>query len=194
MGEIILMIFLLLFYAIILAVGIGEYITNALGLYRAANTHNVKNPWIAWIPVADMWTLGSIADAVDTGKNLKRRWAKSLIGLYIGVFVTIIPAYIALFIFVLTAGLSDSDELVGAALIMFFVFYALILVAAFVSIIAQALTYICMYKVFENAVPEKSLKYLILSLIVPLAFGICLMKAYPKETDSKPDFDIQPQV
>ena len=35
--------------------------------------------------------------------------------------------------------------------------------------------YVCIYKVFEETAPEKAVKYLLLSVLVPLAFGICLM-------------------
>jgi len=38
----------------------------------------------------------------------------------------------------------------------------------------QIITYICFFKIFESTVPEKALKYFLLSLLLPLAQPICL--------------------
>lgn len=183
MAEIILVILLLLFYFLIACFCIASYIVNALGLYRAAKASGINNSWLAWIPVANIWVLGSVTDVIDTNYGLKRRWSKALLGTYIGVFVTIIPAYITMFAFIIMTSLSGaSNEFATATMIMFFIFYVFIIIAAMVSVVNQAISFVCLYKIFEKTVPEKSLKYLILSILVPFATGICLMKCYPQTT------------
>ena len=44
------------------AVSIAAYVLTALALYTIAKRRGLKNPWMAWIPVADAWLLGSISD------------------------------------------------------------------------------------------------------------------------------------
>ncbi len=38
------------------------YVLGALGLYTIAKRRGINNPWLAWVPVADMWVLGCISD------------------------------------------------------------------------------------------------------------------------------------
>ena len=39
------------------------YVLLALGLWKIARKRGIRNPWLAWIPVANVWLEGSIADA-----------------------------------------------------------------------------------------------------------------------------------
>ena len=41
---------------------IAGYVLTALALYTIARRRGLKNPWLAWIPVADCWLLGSLSD------------------------------------------------------------------------------------------------------------------------------------
>ena len=41
---------------------IAGYALTALALYAIAKRRGLKNPWLAWIPVADCWLLGSLSD------------------------------------------------------------------------------------------------------------------------------------
>ena len=41
---------------------IAGYVLTALALYTIARRRGLRNPWLAWIPVADCWLLGSLSD------------------------------------------------------------------------------------------------------------------------------------
>ena len=41
---------------------ITSYVLTALALYTIARRRGLKNPWLAWIPIADCWLLGSLSD------------------------------------------------------------------------------------------------------------------------------------
>ena len=41
---------------------IAGYVLTALALYTIARRRGLKNPWLAWIPVANSWLLGSLSD------------------------------------------------------------------------------------------------------------------------------------
>ena len=53
-------------YLVILLVALGFgmvwYVLQSLGLYTIAERRGIRNPWLAWVPVANMWVLGSISD------------------------------------------------------------------------------------------------------------------------------------
>lgn len=44
------------------ALGVLSYVLLALGLYAIAQRRCIRKPWLAWIPVANMWLLGCISD------------------------------------------------------------------------------------------------------------------------------------
>ena len=39
-----------------------SYILSAAGMYAIAKRRGINNAWLAWIPVASGWILGSISD------------------------------------------------------------------------------------------------------------------------------------
>lgn len=43
-------------------ISIASYVLYALGLYTIARRRGIRNAWLAWVPVASVWILGSIAD------------------------------------------------------------------------------------------------------------------------------------
>lgn len=54
------------FFALItLILIITMYVLSSVGLYRLAINQKIDNPWIAWIPIANMYILGSLI------KNIK---------------------------------------------------------------------------------------------------------------------------
>lgn len=55
---------------------VASYVLTALALYTVARRRGLKNPWLAWIPVADSWLLGSLSDQyryVVKGEHTHRR-------------------------------------------------------------------------------------------------------------------------
>lgn len=67
---------------------IASYVLTALALYTIARRRGLKNPWLAWIPVADSWLLGSLSDQyryVVKGEHKSKR--KTL--LFFRVLITI---------------------------------------------------------------------------------------------------------
>lgn len=41
---------------------IAAYVLSSLALYTIAKRRGLNHPWLSWIPVANVWILGSIAD------------------------------------------------------------------------------------------------------------------------------------
>ena len=38
------------------------YVLTSLGLYTMAKRRMINHPWLSWVPVANMWILGSLSD------------------------------------------------------------------------------------------------------------------------------------
>ena len=83
----VLAIFYLIVALLSLALSVVIYIFHSLGLYTIANRRGIHHSWLAWLPVGNLWLLGSIADQyqyVVKGKIKNRR--KVMLGLSIAVF------------------------------------------------------------------------------------------------------------
>ena len=54
--------FIPMFFSFASLIELAFYIIGSIGLYSMANNTGMKNPWLAWIPVAREYLLGSLAD------------------------------------------------------------------------------------------------------------------------------------
>ena len=67
-----------LFLSVMLAYAVVSYVLGSKGLYAIAARRGISNPWMAWIPVAGNWILGSVSDQYQLRKygqdpNLRKK-------------------------------------------------------------------------------------------------------------------------
>lgn len=178
----IMLVVFLLFYLVLVGIMLANYIMTAIGLQKIAKRRGVNYPWLAWIPYANYWLIGSIADDYDNRNGLKKRWSKILLGLLIAYGAGLVLYFVSIIVFFIQTtlmGINESDITAGFIGTLLF-FYIVLIIFMVIATILSVIYYICMYKIFESTVPDKSVKYLILSLVVPLASGICILKCRDK--------------
>lgn len=177
MGNIaILMICIILLYIVLLGVGILNYVLSSLSLYTIAKRRQINNPWLAWIPFASYWTMGCIADDYDARMGIKRKWRVILLTLSLVFIVTFFIFYFSMLAVGISFAMKYEYTTPSTADIMgiFIPMYIFIFIIALSSVAFTACNYICMFKIYESTVPQKALKYFLLSLLVPCANAICL--------------------
>ena len=169
---------LLVAYLFIILIGIASYIMNAVAFQRIASKRLIKNAWLAWIPIANSWIIGSIADEYDEKNGIKRRWRAVLLVLSLISRGGIVAGYVGMVAsgVMMSMQLDIMDTEFSNFIGGFLGAYVLLIVAAVVASAQNICNMICLYKTFESTVPEKSVKYILLSLLVPLAKSICLLK------------------
>ncbi len=186
------LVLLLIFgiYGTICLFALADYIIYSLGLYGVASKRGISLAGLAWLPVGNLWVIGAIVDSYEQYKeNHFKKW-KVLLPVMTAVAVAAyIFFYVAYYVLIFStmpvmSGMpfdESSEESVGTFFALMFVFLfviiALFAVIAFVMVAMQALNTIALYKMYENISPKKAIKYTLLSLIVPLARGICLLKS-----------------
>jgi len=152
---------------IALVYSVVVYVLQSVGMYTIANRRGIHNPWLAWIPVANMWTLGSISDQyqyVAKGKVRNRR--KTLLGLNIAMVAIMIPFFISFVSFTATAasitamGQPDLSEIMGPMLAVAGLGWVMMILA----IVATVFTYIAYYDLFASCNPENAAMFLVLSI------------------------------
>lgn len=155
-----------------LAISLLSYVLTALAIYTIAKRRGLNKPWLAWIPVVDVWLLGSLSDQyqyVVRGRNRSKR--KSLLVLGILSFVlgiaVIILAISLLTQLVLAAmqGVSEEyllDLIMGPLLSML----GLCLPMAGIGIAYTILYYMALYDVYKSLDPSNCVLYLVLSILI----------------------------
>ena len=190
---------LLVAYLFLILVGIASYIMNAVALQKIASKRLIQNAWLAWIPIASSWLIGSIADEYDEKNGIKRKWRVVLLVLSLISVIGIFAGYIGMVVSVVMMTMQETmspelPNMIG----LFIGAYVFILVAAIVATALSICNMICLYKIFESTVPEKSVKYLLISLLVPLGQSICLLicrnKGYEKVLVPNPVDPTYPEV
>ena len=64
--------FIPMFFSFASLIELAFYIIGSIGLYSMANNTGMKNPWLAWIPVAREYLLGSLADRYNCTSRQKK--------------------------------------------------------------------------------------------------------------------------
>ena len=185
-----LLVFVLLFYFLTFAFAIVTYVLHALGMYTIAKRRGIPNPWLSWIPVGDVWILGSIADQFQyVAKNRVRNRRKVLLGLTLGMWSMILLAVTGLVL----AGIGSmtGDALAGAGVAIMLLAYLAILVMAVILAVFQ---YIAYYDLFSSCDPGSAVLYLILSIFLGVVLPFCVFSSRNKDLGMQPPKPVQPQM
>lgn len=173
------------------SLGIVAYVLQALALYTIAKRRQINRPWMAWIPVANLWLLGAISDQyqeVAKGKQKSRR--KILLGLSIAEIVLTILCLILFVIIVLSmfyesgAAMPEfyslaTEEyeydlfesmagmlgmlLAGAGLLLLCLLPVLIL-----AMVLAVFRWLAIWDLFKSCDPQNTLVYFLGSLLIGL--------------------------
>ena len=159
---------------------IAMYVLQALGMYRIANRRGIPNPWLAWIPVAQMWTLGSISDQyqyVAKGRvRNRRKWL-----LCLSLVTTLASAPLSgLVVGMLLHGNSYTVMMLG--LVMVFLGG----LTGVVGIAATVMEYVALYDVYVSCDPGNAVLYLVLSILFPVALPFFLFFNRKKDLGMPP--------
>lgn len=144
---------------LVLAVAAAIYVFKSIGFYSVAKRRGLRNPWLAWIPVAQYWIVGSLSDQyqyVVNGKVKNRRKVLLIVGAGSAV-VSCVLQVVRLVLFVTG---SDEAALVGGAVSL------IAALAGFgLGIAATVFYYMSMYDLYTSFSPQNSVMFLVLSIL-----------------------------
>ena len=135
-------------------VGVAIYVFTALSLYTIARRRGISAPWLAWVPVANLWVLGSLSDQyryLTQGQMKHKRiallvWRCVSYGMVGGVIVS--------------AFLAVAGESVAAIVPLL----SLVLVMLVLAIVYAVLYFMALYDVYASCDPQNAALYLVLSI------------------------------
>lgn len=198
-GAIIAIIIVMFIYLAIGALALASYVLTSLSLYTIGSRRLIKNSWLSWLPIGRDWVLGKIAEEYDGKNGIERKWGKIMLTLSIIGNLGLVAFFVIYIIFVImaigteSAGLGMEAFMLSTGIGMAILFLVVYIAALICLAALQFLSYICYFKLYESTVPKKAVKYLLISLLVPLGMPICLYRAKDQGYMNIPEF-LQPPV
>jgi len=178
--------------AVSAVIGIAIYLLESISVYKMAKSAEIKNPWLAFVPVANDWVFGTLAE-----KYKKKNGTKSArFGIILPVLEGIVLIEsIALTIFTVISvkeitgyaldAVNTSAEMAPEQFMslipVIILYFALIAVA-----IAYAVVFfIALWRVYSSFDKSNATLYIVLSVIFTISVPIILFII----RNRKPEFD-----
>lgn len=177
-------------------ISLAVYVFTALALYIIADRRGIKNPWLAWIPYANVWLMGCISDqyrSVARGQTkYRRRWllfteiANVVIGVLVIVLLFVMLFNVLSFGFGNLENLENMTDAMGQELLstimgpaVGMVLLALVLIP--IAIVHAVFTYIALYDIYYSCEPGNATLYLVLTILIPYTQPIFLFLCRNKD-------------
>lgn len=159
--------FALLWGLVQLAISVVPYVFQSLALSRLAQKRGIANYGLAWVPFANVYLLGKIADDVNYCRRNKRtHLAGALLWLMVGMLVLFTAAYLAAIrLTVVFGSIADSydPQMRPLQTVFFLCFFALIpLITA-----ASVINYVALYRIYYGYNQFDATAYEVLSVLFP---------------------------
>lgn len=162
--------FVVIFYVIMFAFAIAMYVMEGIAFLRMAKKTGVPNGWMGFVPVANVYLLGRIADA-GTGN---RKHAKRLLISYIALYACLIPFFVV-YAVAMYSLIAEAEMAIVPLILMLIVALAMVAIAVCCSVFV----YIAFYHIAKNFGGESGTGYfagiLVGSFVCPIVSVILLL-------------------
>lgn len=137
------------------------YLLQAAGLFAVAKHRGIRKPWLAWLPVANVWILGSISDQYQ---HLARGCVKKRRKLLTVLQSAAVGGMLLLWVLLAILTLKDAEPGVLFTLCLALLFLGCIAATG----TALVLRLLALHDLYASCDPDKSILYLILSIMLPV--------------------------
>jgi len=166
--------FLIAFYGIILAISIVAYLFSSFGQMGMAKKLGLAKPWLAFIPIANYYQLGKIAERAPT--EHPRKYGKILLILYLVVIALSFLIGVLAFMLGFEMGANGdaittetlTPALAGKVILILLDYFAIMVIA----IVASVYQYIAIYKMFKIFSPDNAILFLLLTIFISYSYPI----------------------
>lgn len=151
--------------------GIVTYVLSALALYTVAQRRGLNHPWLAWIPVANCWILGSLSDQyryVVKGEVKSKRKVLLILNLLMTVIGIAMMVICVAMVINLAGGAINGlgeDQMLEAVLGPAVGIAGLSLPMAGMAIALAVIHYMALYDIYRSMDPANCVLFLVLSIL-----------------------------
>ncbi len=151
--------------------GIASYVLTALALYTLAQRRGISKPWLSWIPVVNVWILGSLSDQyryVVKGENKSKR--KILLVLSILSTLLTFAVILSMITMIVTLAqnlmyVSSEEELIRMVMNSLVSMFSFVLPLAAIGIAKLVIHFMALYDVYGSMDPSNRTLFLVLSIL-----------------------------
>lgn len=173
-------------------ISIASYVLTALALYTIAKRRGISKPWLAWIPVADAWILGSLSDQyryVVKGENKSKRKALLVLSI-LSCVLSIAMFCIAVAMMIgaiggMMRGVAEAEmleQILGPVVGILGLCLPLVGVAIAYTIIY----FMALYDVYTSCDPGNNVLFLVLSILIGITKPFFLFFSRNKDNGMPP--------
>jgi len=185
--------FYIIYFLIMLAISVGTYVLQSLGMYTIAKRRGINKPWLAWIPVGSAWIMGCISDQyryVAKGQIKNKRKTLLTLEILVAVMAIVFGVMFGVLIMQMIA-YDDTMFAVDQTLEMNVIgsFAGVLgggLVVSGLSIVLVVVQYMALYDLFTSCEPKNGALYLVLSIFVSITLPIFLFICRNKDEGMPP--------
>ena len=169
-----------------------SYVLTALGLYTMAQRRGIQHGWLAWVPVADIWILGSLADQyryVVRGEVKSRRKVLLTLNIISAAFSTVLFFMTFHWVFRGIMGFLNGfsqPQILDLVASMILKLGAVSLLVMPVAITKLVIRFIALYDIYRSCEPENAKMYLVLSILIAFTQPFFLFFSREKENGMPP--------
>ena len=179
-------------FAVSAVIGIAIYLLESISVYKMAKSAEIKNPWLVFIPVANDWVFGTLAE-----KYKKKNGTKSArFGIILPVLEGIVLIEsIALTIFTVISikeitgyaldAVNTSSEMAPEQFMSLIPVIILYFALMAVAIAYAVVFFIALWRVYSSFDKSNATLYIVLSVIFTISVPIILFII----RNRKPEFD-----
>lgn len=181
--------FISIYFLVIFGIAITMYLFEAFGIYRMGQKLGFKNPWLAFIPIANMYAFGKVAEQyVKNDGRPSAKFSKILLTLNIIMLVLAILFTVVIIVTVI-ANIAMFDVTGGNEMAILSVILPAVLgYIVFIGLaIAQSVVYyIALWRIFAIFDHNNATVFLVLSIFVSFLYPIFLFVVRNKEPKLTP--------
>ena len=151
---------------------VASYVLTALALYTVARRRGLKYPWLAWIPVASCWLLGSLSDQyryVVKGEHTHRRVFLLCFRILTMLLTASLLGLVGTLCFQVFDSMMRQDVIPDLLWMQIFRQATSLLVVGLpllgISIAYWVFRFMALYDVYKSMEPENAVLFLVLSIL-----------------------------
>ena len=127
------------------------------------NRIGYEKPYLAWIPFANIWALGRLAEEYDNGKP-RENIGKQLLSVYIAFISILVGALLIISVASISSALFGAADIFGV--FMVFIFIPAYVLAFIFGVKFTIRQYLALWKIFRMFNPESSVGLLMLCIFL----------------------------
>lgn len=188
---------LMVLYLLVTGGGIALYILQSLGLYTIAARRELKCPWLAWLPIGNMWILGTIADQYQyVVKGRVRNYRKVILGLSIAaqimtmvMGISVVMLFADVFENILQLEYMSPQQVQAMVMEPFLQMIGTAVLVELLTLVLCVFQYIALYSLYCSCEPKNNVLYLLLSILFQIAMPITIFLCRNKDLGMPPRRD-----